>query len=310
VTVKTENIPVVRPPEASVGRGSRSANRKSQIVNRKSLCAETPLHGNAESAKRRIALRTYSGQKKAATGGLDDEQIAQFLPLVHKIARRVATYLKPPLSFEDLVSAGTVGLVKAARNFDSSHQAEFKTYAYIRIKGAILDELRGSSLLPANLNKQVRNARQFCQKIAEQTGAVPSDDQLAEKLGITVGEVYQLFEKARVQHFVSIDDFGFPQSGVPAPTAGTGRDIATGFPRSGVPPDKQLERAELVDKLTEAIQQLNQRRRQIILLYYQQHLTMKQIAKLLKITESRVSQLHASAIFHLSIKLRQWKDGR
>jgi len=283
VTVKTENTPV----------GSRSA-ASGQIRHRR-------IEDGAETAKRRIALRTYSGQKKAATGGPDDEQIAQFLPLVHKIARRVATYLKPPLSFEDLVSAGTVGLVKAARNFDSSHQAKFKTYAYIRIKGAILDELRSSSLLPANLNKQVRNARQLCQKIAEQTGAVPSDDQLAEKLGITVDEVYQLFEKARAQHFVSIDDFGFPQSG---------RDIATGFPQSGVPPDKQLERAELVDKLTEAIQQLNQRRRQIILLYYQQHLTMKQIAQLLKITESRVSQLHASAIFHLSIKLRQWKDGR
>ncbi|MFB0525110.1 MAG: sigma-70 family RNA polymerase sigma factor [Phycisphaerae bacterium] len=292
MTVKTENIPV----------DSRSTASGQIRQRRIEDGTGPPLHGSAESAKRRIALRTYSGQKKPATGGPDDEQIAQFLPLVHKIARRVATYLKPPLSFEDLVSAGVVGLVKAARNFDSSHQAEFKTYAYIRIKGAILDELRGSSLLPANLNKQVRNARQLCQKIAEQTGAAPSDDQLAEKLGITVDEVYQLFEKARAQHFVSIDDFGFPQSGVPAPTAGAGRDIAT--------PDKQLERAELVDKLTEAIQQLNQRRRQIILLYYQQHLTMKQIAQLLKITESRVSQLHASAIFHLSIKLRQWKDGR
>ncbi|MFQ6034689.1 MAG: sigma-70 family RNA polymerase sigma factor [Sedimentisphaerales bacterium] len=273
MTVKTKNIPVVA---------------------RKAGSPQESVEDNAEHLKT-VALRTYSRQKKPATGGLDDEQIAQFLPLVHKIARRVATYLKPPLSFEDLVSAGTVGLVKAARDFDSSHQAEFKTYAYIRIKGAILDELRGSSLLPANLNKQVQNARQFCQKIAEQTGTTPSDDQLAEKLGITVDEVYQLFEKARAQHFVSIDEFGFDP-----------RLRADKLSR----PDKQLERAELVDKLTEAIQQLDQRRRQIILLYYQQHLTMKQIAQLLKITESRVSQLHAGAIFHLSIKLRQWKDGR
>jgi RNA polymerase sigma factor for flagellar operon FliA len=75
-------------------------------------------------------------------------------------------------------------------------------------------------------------------------------------------------------------------------------------------PDKQLERAELVDRLTEAIGQLDRKRRRIILLYYQQHLTMKEIAEVFKITESRVSQLHASALFNLSVKLRQWKDGR
>lgn len=75
-------------------------------------------------------------------------------------------------------------------------------------------------------------------------------------------------------------------------------------------PDEQIERAELIDKLAEAIQQLSERRRQVILLYYQQHLTMKQIAEVIEITESRVSQLHASALFNLSVKLRQWKDGR
>ncbi len=255
-----------------------------------------------------VAARTYSGQKRPAvspkTGWLlDDEQIAQLLPMVHKIAHRAAVYIKPPLSFEDLVSAGTVGLVRAARDFDASHEAEFKTYAYIRIKGAILDELRSSSLLPVNVNKQVRNARQLYQKITDQTGTAPTDDELAEKLGITVDEVYELFENARIQHFVSIDglmDDGYTPSGFLS--ARNGRDTAT--------PDKQMEQAELIDELSQAIQQLGQRRRQIILLYYQQHLTMKQIADLFKITESRVSQLHASALFSLSVKLRQWKDDR
>jgi RNA polymerase sigma factor for flagellar operon FliA len=89
---------------------------------------------------------------------VEDEQIAEFLPMVGKIARQVVTYLKPPLSFEDMVSAGTVGLVRAARDFDPSHQAEFKTYAYIRIRGAILDELRCWSFVPANLNRRIRDA--------------------------------------------------------------------------------------------------------------------------------------------------------
>jgi RNA polymerase sigma factor for flagellar operon FliA len=190
--------------------------------------------------------------------------------MVHKIARQVVTYLKPPLSFEDMVSAGTVGLVRAARDFDPSHQAEFKTYAYIRIRGA------------------------------EQTGTTPADNELAERLGITVDELYETFENARAQHFLSLDD-----SSDESPALG----CLLAAPHSSLP-DERIEKAELVEKLAEAIEQLQDKQRQVVLLYYQQQLTMKQIAEILEITESRVSQLHASALFSLSTKLRQWKDGR
>jgi RNA polymerase sigma factor for flagellar operon FliA len=247
-----------------------------------------------------VALRAYSGQKRSTKVGIENEQIAEFLPMVHKIVRQVVTYLKPPLSFEDMVSAGIVGLVRAANNFDPSHQAEFKTYAYIRIKGAILDELRGWSFMPANLNRQIHDAMELSRKIAEQTGTAPTDAELAERLGITVDELCGMFENARAAHFVSLDGFG---EDLPA----LGNLVAAAHTTT---PDEQIERAELTERLAEAIQQLSERRRQIILLYYQQHLTMKQIAEMFKITESRVSQLHASALFNLSIKLRQWKDGR
>ncbi len=247
-----------------------------------------------------VALRAYSGQKRSAKDGIEDGRIAELLPMVHRIVRQVVTYLRPPLSFEDMVSAGAVGLVKAARDFDPSHHAEFKTYAYIRIKGAVLDELRGSSLLPANLSKRVRSARQLSRKILEQTGTAPTDAELAEKLGITIDELVETFENARAQYFVSLDGFG---EDAPA----LSNLLAAANTRA---PDEQTERAELIDKLAEAIQQLSRKQRQLILLYYQQHLTMKQIAEIFEITESRVSQLHASAIFNLSVKLRQWKDGR
>ena len=247
-----------------------------------------------------VALRAYSGQKRSAKGGIQDEQISELLPMVHRIVRRVVTYLKPPLSFEDMISAGAVGLVKAARDFDPSHHTEFKTYAYIRIKGAILDELRSSSMLPANLNKRVRSARQLSRKILEQTGITPTDAELAEKLGITIDELFETFENARAQYFVSLDGFGEDSPALSNLLAAA----------NTCAPDERIERAELIDKLAEAIQQLPRRQRQLILLYYQQHLTMKQIAEIFEITESRVSQLHASAIFNLSVKLRHWKDGR
>lgn len=254
---------------------------------------ETPEHSRKHLNT--VAVRAYSGQKRQP---VENEQIAQFLPMVHKIVQRVVTYLKPPLSFEDLVSAGIVGLVKAARDFDPSHQTEFKTYAYIRIKGAVLDELRGFSWLPANLNRRIHDALQLSQKITEQTGTTPADAELAEKLGVTIDELYETFENARARHFVSING-----SGEDTPALGCSLAAA-----NATTPVQQLEKAELIDKLTESIRQLDEKQRQIILLYYQQHLTMKQIAKVFKITEPRVSQLHASALFNLSAKLRRWNN--
>jgi RNA polymerase sigma factor for flagellar operon FliA len=247
-----------------------------------------------------VALRAYSGQKESSKCAVNDEQIIELLPMVHKIVRQVVTYLRPPLSFEDMISAGAVGLVKASRDYDPSHHTEFKTYAYIRIKGAVIDELRGSSLLPANLNKRIQRARQVSRKILEQTGVSPTDAELAEKLGITVDELLETFENARVQYFVSLDDFKEDSPALSNLLAATHTNA----------PDEQIERTELIEKLAEAIQQLSEKQRQLILLYYQQHLTMKQIAEIFEITESRVSQMHASAIFNLSVKLRRWNDGR
>jgi RNA polymerase sigma factor FliA len=247
-----------------------------------------------------VALRAYSGQKTSAGTEAQNEWIAEFLPMVHKIARQVVTYLKPPLSFEDMISAGTVGLVRAARDFDPSHQAEFKTYAYIRIRGAILDELRGWSFVPANLSRRIRDAQELSRKITEQTGAAPTDAELADKLGVTLEDLYETFESARAQSFVSLDGFGDD-----APALGS--LLAAGQASA---PDRNIERAELIENLAEAIQNLSTRQRQVVLLYYQQQLTMKQIADILEITESRVSQLHGSALFNLSVKLRQWKDDR
>jgi RNA polymerase sigma factor for flagellar operon FliA len=260
---------------------------------------EDRLAGKGQKHLNNVALRAYSVQKKSVRGQIENEQITELLPLVHNIARRVVTYLKPPLTFEDMVSAGTVGLVRAARDFDPSHQAEFKTYAYIRIKGAILDELRGWSFMPENLRKRIRAAQEISRKITEQRGTAPTDAELAEKLGITVEELYETFENARAQHFISLDGFGEDSPAL-------GNLLTSSHP---VAPEEKIERQELKDKLTEVIRQLSERQRQVILLYYHQQLTMKQIAEILEITESRISQLHAGALFNLSVKLRQWKDG-
>ena len=242
------------------------------------VCEER-LTRESRSHLNNVALRAYSGQKQSLRGGVEDAQIAEFLPMVNKIARQVVTYLKPPLSFEDMVSAGTVGLVRAARDFDPSHQAEFKTYAYIRIRGAILDELRGWSFVPANLNRRIRDAQQLSRKITEETGTPPTDPELADRLGVTIDELYETFENARAQHFVSLDG-----STDEAPSLGS----VLAAPHTSSP-GQRIERVELVEKLAEAIQQLFEKQRQVVLLYYQQQLTMKQIAEILTLPSTQTT---------------------
>ena len=245
------------------------------------------------------ALRAYTDQKNSAD---TDKLITEQLPMVYKIVHRVASYLRPPLSFEDMVSAGTIGLVKAARDYRPCHNARFQTYAYIRIKGAILDELRARTFVPAGMNKQIRNITETSQRITAKTGTVPTDEQLAEKLEMTVEQLYKIQENARTKSFLSLDGNTENENSVSLSNLLTSANSQT--------PYETMQHSELIDKLSEAIEQLPDRQRQIIVLYYQQNLTMKQTAEVFNITESRVSQLHASALFNLSSKLRQYQDGR
>lgn len=249
--------------------------------------------------QRRLKAAARNAYSDQPSRGIDDDQITQYLPMVHKIVNRTVTYLQPSLSMEDLVSAGTVGLIKAARDYDPSREAEFKTYAYIRIRGAVLDELKSQSFVPAAVNKQIRDAAKARIDLTEENGVVPTDEELARKLNIPVDKLNKTFENARAKHFVSIDSASEDMSLLGSALLA---DNAPG-------PSSRMEKAELIGQLTEAITELDERQRQLIVLYYQQGLTMKQIAEVFEITEPRVSQLHAKALFSLSVKLGQWKDG-
>ncbi len=262
------------------------------VIYQDSFCIDSQTHLKA------AAKNAYNEQRKEFA--IDDQQITQFIPMVHKIVQKVAVYLKPPLSYEDLVSVGTIGLVKAARDYDPSHKAEFKTYAYIRIRGAILDELRDSSFVPAGVNKQIQEAEKLTAESIDQTGHTPTDEELAQKLDIPVTKLYRMFENARAKKFISLDSSS--EHAVSLKSTLESSDATAPF--------RQLEKKELIDKLAQAITGLNEKQRHLIVLYYQQDLTMKQIAEVFGVTEPRVSQIHASALFNLSVKIKQWKDDK
>lgn len=237
------------------------------------------------------AARVYSSHSRKQR---EDELIVKYLPLVHKIVNKIVTYLQPPLSKDDLVSAGTVGLVKAARDFDPSKDAEFKTYAYIRIRGAVIDELRSWSFAPANIKRQFDQAQEISSQMLEEQGTVPDDADLAGRLGMTTEKMYRMFETARARHFLSIH-------GADEESPMLGNLLSSG--EAGV--SDAIEMEELIEKMTRVIQELPEKQRRIVVMYYQKELTMKQIAEVLEITESRVSQLHAAALFKLSVQLKE-----
>ena len=142
--------------------------------------------------------------------------------------------------------------------------------------------------------------RTVFQQLTEKRGGAPSDTEFAKALGVTIEELYKTLELGRSQHFLSIH-------GVCEDAPALGKVLADSCV---VDPAQRVERTELVEQLTGAIEGLPEKQQRIIVLYYDKSLTMKQIAGLLNITESRVSQLHASALFKLSVKLRQWDESR
>lgn len=258
---------------------------------------ETPPPSTSQDHLKGTALKAYGQHTKKA---VEDKLVVDFLPLVYKIVHQIASYLHPPLTRDDLVSAGTIGLIKAARDFDSTKEAEFKTYAYIRVRGAVLDELRSWSFTPSSIKKQFEQAQQHVKDYIETNGIEPTDEELAQMLGITTDKMYRMFETARARHFLSIH-------GINEETPALGKSLMC---KSTEDPSSRIEKQELSVKLAEAIGQLPEKQKQIILLYYHKELTMKEAAMVLEITESRVSQLHAAALFKLSTKLKLWDKSK
>jgi RNA polymerase sigma factor for flagellar operon FliA len=225
---------------------------------------------------------------------MEEQWVVKNLPLVRHLVNKIAAASASREDIEDLISAGTLGLVKAARSYDPARDAEFRTYAYIRVRGAVIDELRGRTFVPSGVYGQIKLLQQGYARLSEHLGRPPADEEIAAELGISVAQYYRTLEEARRQNFLSIHGLG---------DDGAQQDTYLPADR-GPSPDAQAERHELLERLVKAISELSEKERTIVLLYYERDLTMKEAAEVLGVTESRVSQLHAAALFKLSVKLK------
>ena len=218
--------------------------------------------------------------------------ILEQLPQVKCLARQIHTHLPQHVPFEDLVNAGIVGLIDALNKFDSEKNVKFASYAKFRIRGAILDSLRDMDWSPRDLRRKSRQLDSVRQKIQMELGRSVSEPELAKAMGLSLEELHDLLKD------ISGLQIGSLQS--EHPEDGTETDLAENI--AGPPDQDPLSLCllgERKQKLQEAIAQLSEREQQVLLLYYQQDLSMREVGSLLGVGESRVSQIHTVAVERL-----------
>jgi RNA polymerase sigma factor for flagellar operon FliA len=217
------------------------------------------------------------------------------LPEVRYIARRIHDRLPSHVPFEDLVHAGIIGLIDAVDKFDPRKNVQLKSYARFRIRGAILDGLRQMDWSPRKLRRQARGIEEANRELAAELGRAPSEPELATRLGLRLEEFQQLLGELRGLDLGSLQAQS-EESG--------GEDTAAAVAsRPEEDPFQITLRAEMRTMLTQAIDELDEKERQVLGLYYLEELTMKEVGVLLGIGESRVSQIHTSALIRLRSRL-------
>jgi RNA polymerase sigma factor for flagellar operon FliA len=222
--------------------------------------------------------------------------VLEHLELVRSIADHIHVGLHPAVSEEDLISAGTLGLVEAAHRFDPSHGVKFSTFAYHRVKGAMMDCLRQNDALGKSARKRLSRVRRAARGFRSEHGRPPRLAELAEAVELTEEAVL------RCLSYEKWDSVGSLES-----TASGGQEEGTALARfvaaDSETPLQKLQWKERVDRLCQAISDLPEREQQVIVMYYYEDLYMAEMAEVLGVSESRVSQLHTRALYNLSRKL-------
>lgn len=215
--------------------------------------------------------------------------ILEYAPLVKVVAGRLSMYLGYNVEYEDLVSYGIFGLIDAIDKFDCLKDVKFETYASLRIRGAILDQIRKMDWIPRTIRQKQKRIDAAIREIETRYGRNAKDEEIAEHLGITDDEYLDWQSQMKITNVVSLNEFleqGSEVSNEAASTKSAAFDS----------PEEILEREELKKMLAQALELLTEKERKVILLYYYEDLTLKEISNILEVSESRISQLHTRAL--------------
>ncbi len=224
--------------------------------------------------------------------------VEQYSALVKYVAGKVAIGMPQNVEFDDLVSYGSFGLLDAIEKFDPEREIKFKTYAMTRIRGAIFDELRSIDWIPRSIRQKAKQVEETISMLENKMGHTVEDEDIAREMNLSVDELHSLLTKISGTSIISLNDIWY-----------LGEDngeisfVETLESSANLNPDTLIEKEEVKGVIVEAIQQLPEKEKKVVVLYYYEDLTLKEIGEVLDVTESRISQLHTKAIMRLRGKL-------
>ncbi len=240
--------------------------------------------------------------KKAYAGAYKDDRervIDEFVPIIKHLAYKVSRKYEDDEIIEDLISAGIVGLLEAMEKFDSSKGAKLNTFAYLRIRGAMIDELRSRDWFPRSARSKSKKINEIIRKLENKLGRLPKEEEVAEALGMTIDDYYKMLKNYGNLSVLSIEDLH--------ELLGEDRDrIMRYVTEETDDPEKCAELLELEGIMAKEFDKLPERQRYVLSLYYHEDLNMKEIARVLSITEARVCQIHSQAILNLRATMRRY----
>lgn len=224
-----------------------------------------------------------------------EQCVVRFAPLVKRIAHHMMASLPPSVEIDDIIQSGMMGLLDAARRYTESEGAQFETYAVQRIRGAMLDSLRQSDWLPRSLRRSLRRIETVVSKLEQAHGRPPSESELAAALDMSLADYQHLLQEARGYQLVSYEDF----------QGGEEESFVDRYCSDGRPdPLTFLTERAVREELADAIDDLPDREKKVMGLYYEQELNLREIGEVLGVSESRICQLHTQAIARLRSRLR------
>lgn len=237
--------------------------------------------------------------QKEPTPEIREQIIIEYAPLVRLVAGRLSMYLGYNVEYEDLVSYGVFGLIDAIDKFDVKKDVKFETYASLRIRGAILDQIRKMDWIPRTVRQKQKKIDEAIKKVEMQTGKAAMDEDIARELGVSEEEYMNWQAQLKVTNVVSLNEF-VEQGSEPVMDARGNSHFAQ--------PEDVVSENELKEVLEQTLDTLTEKEKKVILLYYYEELTLKEISKVLEVSESRVSQLHTKALLKMKKKMGSYMD--
>ena len=243
--------------------------------------------------------KLWSEYQKKPTQEIREQLILAYAQLVKLVAGRLSMYLGHNVEFDDLVSYGIFGLIDAIDKFDMTKNVKFETYESLRIRGAILDQIRKMDWIPRTVRQRQRKIDEAIKTVEMRTGKAATDEEIAVELGISGDELLGWQSQLKVTNVVSLNEFE---------EAGQEPVFENANKNRFAQPEAVVEEQELKQKLIEALEMLTEKERRVIELYYYEDLTLKEISLVLEVSESRVSQLHTKALLKMRKKMGAYMD--